>query len=451
MLGPMSDSLLVRLLFAIANFASTEMQENMEIQPDEWNILWLTVAFVAVRSSYGHLISEWKPATSTDAVAKDVVATFADANWTVVMYVIVQWGVDLIEGWWGLSESALIGFAVTEAPVIVLQALVVALSITDFGKRRSNAKAVETARNVTGQLNFSISFFVADRVSNLVDIDPEPALFSLAAVAFAAWYGTLNKLFAKWQPPEEDEKGQALKEIFEQNIKTVNTAGVLVLTSLGVDMFHTWWTEGEHWIVAASVFASVVFLVLSIAEWVSEYIADDDVMPDYMINRAIFSMSIFMANKAQEAGGVVDVEKTVWTVFWTAVAFIALGGSIHTVLDAWSRHIEHKIETLRADLGSLTLTEHEAKRLATRVRDARGDRILKNSVKRNVQTWITIVTIFITRWLVNIFVAIWKAEDDWIIGLPIVEASMLLLVAIVKVGQWYEGVYKEVSRPYGLA
>ncbi len=456
MLGPMSDSLLVRLLFAIANFTSTELMERMGVEPDEWNIVMLSIGFVAGRSSYIHLMAQWTPRTADAAVSKDIMATFLDANWTVFMYVVVQWGIDLMEEWWRRSESVVVAVVVTEIPILVMQAIVIAVAVTDFGHAKQNAASMETARNIMGQLNFSISFFIAERANGTIDMTPDPFVFTLAAVVFVAWYVSWQRVFALWVvDAERDEAEASLKTIFEQNITTLNTAAVLIITSMFVNIFHNWWLEGEHWIVALSLFMSVLFLVLGIAAWFKENATDKKAVPDYMINRAIFSMAMFLANKAHSSGGFVDVEKTVWKIFWSVLVFMAFHVVVQQAMQQWARIIAVRERRLRGLLllGDTPQQRLQAQklgfrrhhRLATMLMGVRGERVLQNAVQKNVQTWITIITIFLTRWLVNIFVQFWRDEGDWVVSIAVVETSMLLLVALVKLSEWYEGVYADFA------
>lgn len=438
MLGPMSNSLLTRLLFAMANFASRELLGRSYASPNQWHVFWFTVAFIFGRSTYTKMIGEWIPKTDYEAVSKDIVATFLDSNWTVAMFIVVQWGIDLFEEWWMKSCSVVEAIAVTEVPILLMQTVVVAVAITNFGSLKSNKATVDASKDILSQLNFSIGFFIAERVQSHIDMMPEVWDFLWILIGFTCWYNAVNSLFALWVVPKDDPHVESLKFIFTQNVSTMNTAAILIVTAMFVNIFSTWWGEGENFIVAGSLFNLMLFGVIFLVTWESNRNRDPNSgeIPDYMINRGLFAMAMFMAERGAK---LVEVHKTLFQMWWLMMIFLVFNSNANRLMDMWSDAIERRMaNALTGGEGF----EREIQRL-------KGQRIIFKTTRKTVETWFTITVLFIVQWLVLIFAYWWESQGDWITSVCLIQVTLLLLITLVKVAQWWEGVYDRMLKEAG--
>lgn len=468
MLGPVTDSLLMRILFALAYFASSELLDKSANEPNVWSVMWMILFFVIGRTLYQKLADEWCPTRPREWMNKDVVITFIDSNWVVIMYVIVQWLVDLFHEWWRInSDSVIVAIAVTEGPVLMLQMLIINIAITDFGRHNTMPKTKKrhsavVARSIMGQLDFSIAFFISDRIKLDIDMTPETWDLIWLMIAFVVWYNVVNKLFDAWIPestivvstatittdPSKKKKKtsyheESLKFLLRENVDTINTALALIVTAMFVNVFSIWWREGEHWIVALSLFVGVIYFGIFTALYIKQRQAKvEGQIPDYMVNRALFSMAMFVARKGV---AYVDVHKTIWRIMWLIIFFVIANAVFDNIMMIWKKRIElyRRVtdETLGDDKKLLLPTTTAT--IARRKREANAEEIMMVTTKKCVNTFFTTLIIFIVRWLVEAFAFWWSIDGNKIVAACIMESIMLILIASINLGKYREGHYDE--------
>lgn len=404
MLAPASESLLTRFLYSLAVFASDTVMENLGIAPDVWNTVVLLVVFIAARTAVTHSFDEWKPKGQFEGMFKDIVQTFIDTNWTTLLFIIVHWAIDLFEGFWTLSASPIIGVVSLEMPLLILTALLYSSYSSPFKLTSAN----KVADNMLASINFAIAFFVADMLVASMIIVPSPWDFLWLLIGFVALRMVINNAFAQWDTSDKNTGEAALKLVLLDNVNTLISIGVFILTKMFVGIFNEWWFEGEHWIVAVIIFQTFLVVVLALMNYIHEIAEHTENVPDAMVNRALFAMAMFIAEKARSQNTDAFSE---FELLVLAVAFIGLHATLTTALATW-----------KPKSGS----------------DALGERVLKATITKNVFTWITIAVVFVVRLLVDIYKEWWRDESIAITGAVLIEITALLLIAIVKMLLFYE-------------
>jgi hypothetical protein len=404
MLAPASEKLLTRFLYSLAVFASDLAMENLGISPDIWNTIMLLVVFVIARTLLTHCFDAWNPITREVHLLKDIVQTFVDANWTTILFIIVQWVVDLFKGFWRLSASPIIGVISMEIPLLILTALIYSSYDSPFELTSAN----KVADNMLASINFAIAFFVADMLVVTMRVTPAPWDFMWVLVSFVALRALINTAFDAWKTDHIHKGTGALKLILVENVNTLMSIGIFILTKLFVGIFGAWWVEGEHWIVAAVIFQTFLLMILALMHYLRELASNKDNVPDAMVNRSLFAMAMFIAEKARSMNTATFTE---FELLILAVSFIAL----------------HAITTLGLKKWKIGKTTEEL-----------GERVLKATIQKNAFTWITITVVFLVRLLVDIYKRWWRDEPTAIIGAVLIESTVLLLVACVKVLMFFE-------------
>jgi len=404
MLAPASEKLLTRFLYSLAVFASDLAMENLGVSPDIWNTIVLLVVFVLARTLLTHCFDSWAPSTRETHLLKDIVQTFVDANWTTILFIIVQWAVDLFKGFWRLSASPIIGVISMEIPLLILTALIYSSYDSPFELTSAN----KVADNMLASINFAIAFFVADMLVLAMYVTPSPWDFMWMLVSFVALRALINTAFEAWKTDHTHKGAGALKLILVDNVNTLMSIGIFILTKLFVGIFGAWWVEGEHWLVAAVIFQTFLLMILALMHYLRELASNKDNVPDAMVNRSLFAMAMFIAEKARAMNTATFTE---FELLILAVAFIAL----------------HAITTLGLKTWTIGQTEDEL-----------GERVLKATIRKNAFTWITITVVFLVRLLVDIYKRWWRDEPTAVIGAVLIESTVLLLVACVKVLLFFE-------------
>jgi hypothetical protein len=404
MLAPASESLLVRFLYSLAVFASDTVMENLGIAPDLWNTLVLLVVFVMCRTLFTLVLDRWHTHTPLHALLKDITQTFVDANWTTLLFIIVQWAINLFKGFWRLSASPIIGVVSMEIPLLILTALIYA----SYDSPLELTSANKVADNILASINFAIAFFVADMLVLTMQMAPSEWDLLWLMTAFGVLNATVNKAFDAWRTGPGHSGAAALKLIVVDNAKTILSIGVFILTKLFVGIFNAWWVEGEHWIVAAVIFQVFLLVILAVVNYFHEHVDNKKNVPDAMINRSLFAMTMFIAEKARALNTAVFVE---FELLVMAAAFVALHAATTVAMSYW--------------------------RIEAGPRGA-GERILKNTIQKNAFTWVTITVVFIVRLFVDIYKMWWRDEPTAIIGAVLVETTAFLLIAVVKTLLYYE-------------
>jgi len=435
MLAPASESLLTRFLYSLAVFASDMAMANIGMAPSVWHTVILIVAFVMARTLLTGIFMDWVPSgeklrlqypearPTFDMLWKDIVVTFADTNWTTALFITVQWVIDLFESWWGVVGDPVVGIVVLEVPILILTGL-----LYSTYRNPDLSKAAETvADNMLASLNFAIGFFVADIIVRTMGISPVPWNFLFLVAAFVALRATLNSIMVLWTPNLDAATPSArryargaeqLKAVVVDNIGTLVSIGVFILTKLFVSIFKDWWFEGEHWIVAFAIFQTVLITVIALTQWITEVAINKDDVPDKMINKALFAMSMFLAEQGRSKNVVAFTE---FQLVALAALFVVMHGMQQAAFEQWK---------------------------PAAGKPGQGERVLKVTIQKNVTTWLTIAVVFLVRLLVNMYADWWRDEPDAIIGAVLIEVTVFLLVSIVKTLIFYEsdGLYKRGQR-----
>jgi hypothetical protein len=393
---------------------------GMVVAPDVWNTVVILVAFITARSLLTTMFDEWRAVGADDrrpptwdSLFKDVVQTFFDTNWTTLLFIIVQWVIDMFKGFWLLTASPIVGVVAMEVPVLILTALLYSSYNSPFELSSSN----KIADNMLASLNFSISYFVGNVLVTQLVVTPSLWDFLWVTIGFVALRAAVNQAFDEWPTRTDTAEAageSALKAVLFDNVQTLISIGVFILTRLFVQIFQLWWLEGEHWIVAFVVFQTFLLVVLSVMAYLTEQAERKEDVPDAMVNRALFAMAMFIAEKARSQSSASFNE---FHLIVLTVAFVGLHATTNAALDSW-----------KPGEGA----------------DALGERVLKATIAKNVRTWITITVVFVVRLLVDLFAIWWQDEPNAIVGMVLIEVTCMLLITGVKTLMFFEtrGLYK---------
>ena len=409
MLAPASESLLTRFLYSLSVFGSDMLMSSLGMSPDVWSTLMLLTVFILARTVSTEAFVQWKSRKTAKACVNhewmdlltDIVQTFVDTNWTTILFIIVQWAIDLFKGFWVLSSSPIIGVVAMEIPVVVLTALLYSSHHDSAGL----TTASQVSDNMLASINFAISFFVADVLIAQLKVAPSTWDFIWITGSFVLLRTVVNRAFSMWvqrKDTPEAAGAAALKAVLVDNVETILSIGVFMLTQLFVAIFEIWWVEGEHWIVAFAIFQTFLFGVLGFMAYMHEKATDENNVPDDMVNRALFAMSMFIAEKARAMN---SVEFNELHLVILTVTFVWLHATTSNALNQW---------TPKTDATAL------------------GERVLKVAVAKNVLTWITIAVVFVVRLLVDVYGNWWRKEPSAIVGGVLVEGTVLLIITSVK-------------------
>jgi hypothetical protein len=429
MLLPAADSLLASFVYAIAIFGSTEIMRAIPQTAEPWDIVMLTATFVTVR---------WYGTTWLDSVAPAgadrrnasgrlvlhgrLHATFGmatDAGWSLLLFVLVQWTVQLLRSTWLMTPSWVTAFLTVETPLFVFSGLLYPFAVAHTPATPSTAPPSAAAAaaapsaiadNLLTTMNTGIAVFVAATLGSALGPAPSVVEFGLLMLCLPALHTTLQAcVMEPWVPrvrarfdlttaPGDTTADIALKFVAQEKITTLLSIAVFILSSMFVGIIKEWWESTAHWLIATLVFQTL--LLLGVASLAAYREADpaNTVSTDALTNRALFATALFMADIARSS---LLADSSTLDLFVFAALLL---GTNSLVADSF---------------------------LLWRPSDA-GGRILKQTVKTSTTTWLTIGSMFIVRMLVDSCAA-WIAQNRGAVGPPVIIGNVvLLMVAAVK-------------------
>lgn len=422
-------ALVSKIMYAISVFASTIIGENLNLGFEPWNLLLMTLMFFIVQSQVAvavDVIFADVSETQSGARLKHIFKLWLDTNVDTLMYVLVQWTVDMLQRQWTLTSDPVAAFISVDMPVLLGITFVKAYRNTRF----ENVGVLEIADSTLSSMMFSIAFFLSSTLVDKLRLNVSLWTWLLFLLTFAVFTTAVAWCFSQWKPygtsdateiaKMHDEASRkaltvdedlALKEAYGQeqakdvilqNWKALNYVMAFMLANMYSSIIASGWAEMQSPLLGGVVLFSIFLITVA---GVTELTENDHLamyVPSGVIDRVLFAMALFLSNR-------IDTSSFAISALMVAVGLILIA-VIHYVL---GELFEEWI---------VDLTSDDGKRYA----------VLKKTLKNVSTTMVSIAMAILVKRVVDVFQELWIMDQNRRIAAVFVgEAIILLMIGTV--------------------
>ena len=392
--------LFTKITFSFAIFASSTIAATVTSDIDAWSLVGIALFFVVARSMFTRLMNHWKPKDKQTQMLVDVIKLLLETHWQTFTFIIVNWLVAVLQLWWKLTEEPIAAAAIVNMPLFLL------VSVVEYAKTTSAKEFhfLQIADAMLGRMIFSIAFFASSIIQENIQLEVDTWNWFMLVLFFGILKGTVAYAFSLWKLPVDSEGNvpkealgeSKLKVSLERNWEIISLTAVFFLVDIFSGIIQNWWDESEDVLVGVALLNSILLISLTLLAYFSEHPRFTSAFPKSILDRALFAMALFLAEKADS--GFVPMGE--WYLFWLFISIATLSYSLDFAFGKWEP------------------------------KDS-GVKTFKTALQLTSSTWVTIAVSFTVKLVVDVFKELFQAEESAFVSVATSEIVLLIMITSV--------------------
>lgn len=405
--------LLAKVTYSTSIFAARVVtpQKLAYVEPEY--AIGIFVAFVAAKTAFVRWTNQMKPKGWGARVRYNIWLAFIDTHMATFLFVNVQWFVLVFERWWLLNKhNPLISIVVIDVPLF-LAIGGIELGVEGDTSAPGSGAVLDVADNVLNRMIFAIAFFASSIITSNANLQLDTWDWMQLVLGFVALKATVEFALKQWVvlsgaavERTAVTKAEKFREMAQEHYKNavsknwglVSLTLVFTLADIYSYIVQQIWNESRspfHGVVFINVILVIIIAVITL---LTESDAAKGVVPVGILDRALFAMALFLAERAGDSN-ITDEE---WYIFWLFIAVVTLDALVNLVFER------------------LHAREH-------------GVQLFTRTLNRFVTTWTTISVSFCVRLFVSVFQKLWQTRANKFAVIAVIEACLLLMIGAVHV------------------
>lgn len=435
-------TILSKVTYSIAIFASRIIAKRVAHDMDAWVVLLFLIAFFFIRWMIDWSFRHIKAVTVNGKLARAIFLEFLNTNWTSGTFVLVQRVVKLFTDAGRVVRDPVVLFVLINSPLLLALVSGKVYSVAKF----TNTQIAEAVEEMLGKMTYSLAYFAADAVSEAIEYSVTAWSWLIHLVVLVVLNAVVVFLFAQWRTEDlvtrakaelalveksssdaeagawvfgdtakrdteamrlavvRAEQAVRVKAIFQEDWSLIALVFILVLMDLYLDMVAQRWHGAQNTLVAAVWLLLVLMLGLALVIYLSDFKKSQFTKtPLKIFDQAVFAMALFLAGQVSATATLTHE----WSVFLTFVIVLLVDGLLSFCFAFWKPK-----------------------------KDTAEEKVKVFYVKAS-GTWMTLALSYSVRLVVDQFAKVWEIDTDGdqfgaaLVATIECEVALLLIIATV--------------------